>query len=134
MRIYNYLFYKSYQLAIKSRNFDEMPVLGGITFLGLCLMFNFFTIVLTLEGFGLAEFTFDKKYKFLFALALVLIILFYYHQGDRYKRIIEHYNKIETRKGIGLHPILVIALYYLSSFGLLLLAGLFKNGDWIFSK
>ncbi len=134
MKIYNYLFYKSYQLAIKSRNFDDMPVLGGIIFLVLCLMLNLFTIMLTLEGFELAEFTLDKQYKYLFSLALVLILLLYYLQGNRYKRIIEHYYKMENTKGDGLHPILVIAFYYISSFGLLLLAGLFKNGDWIFSK
>ena len=134
MRIYNYLFYKSYQLAIKSKNFDDMPVLGGIIFLVLCLMLNLFTVMLTLEGFEIAEFTLDKKYKYPLSFALVLILLFYYLQGNRYKRIIEHHHKMENRKGVGLHPILVIALYYISSFGLLLLAGLFKNGDWIFSK
>lgn len=111
-----------------------MPVLGGIIFLVLCLMFNLFTIMLTLEGFGLIDINLDKKYKYLFSLALVLIVLFYYLQGNRYERIIEHYHKMEIRQGVGLHPVLVIAFYYISSFGLLLLAGLFKNGNWIFSK
>jgi len=98
MKIYNYLFYKSYQLAIKSRNFDDMPVLGGIIFLVLCLMFNLFTIMLTLEGFGLIDINLDEKYKYLFSLALMLTVLFYYLQGNRYERIIEHYHKMEIRQ------------------------------------
>lgn len=32
MRIYNYLFYKTYILAKHSRNFDDTPVYGGIIF------------------------------------------------------------------------------------------------------
>ncbi len=30
MKIYNYLFYKSYQMGERSKNFEGMPILGGI--------------------------------------------------------------------------------------------------------
>jgi len=134
MRIYNYLFYKSYQMAVRSRNFDDMPVLGALGFVGLCLMFNLFTIALVLEGFEVIKLTLEKEYKFPFALALVLLLLLYYLFNGRYRIIIKKYEKREQEKGIGLHPILIIITYYGISTGLMFLAALFKNGDWIFSK
>ena len=43
MRIYNYLYYKTYLLAQRSKNFDDIPVLGGMLFVIPCFMFNIFT-------------------------------------------------------------------------------------------
>lgn len=134
MRVYNYLFYKSYQLAVRSKNFDDMPVLGGIIFVVACVMFNIFTISLVLEGFGIIDISFKKEYKYPFALVLVLVILMYYLLNGRYKNIIKKYEDKERKLVKGVHPIFVIIIYYGISFGLMLLAGLFKNGDWIFSK
>jgi hypothetical protein len=65
MRVYNYLFYKSYQLALRSKNFDDMPTLGGIIFVVACIMFNIFTVSLALEGFGISNISFKKEYKYL---------------------------------------------------------------------
>ncbi len=134
MRIYNYLFYKSYLLAQRSRNFDDTPVLGGIIFITGCLMFNIFTIAIFLEGVGFLEgYPFKEKYKYPFVFSLIFILLFYYLYKNKYNRIIEKYE--ERNKGKNqIHPIIVIAFYYLISFGLLLLAGLYKNQDWIFAK
>ena len=134
MMIYNYLFFKGYQLAVRSRNFDDMPVLGAIVFVVLCIMFNIFTVFLLLEGLGWADVSFKKEYKFPFALGLVLVILFYYLYKKRYKKVLERYEQQERVRGIGWHPVLVFIMYYGISFGLMLLAGLYKNGDWIFAK
>jgi hypothetical protein len=132
MRIYNYLFYKSYLLAIRSKNFDDMPTLGGILFVVACIMFNIFTMSIFLEGVGFLEDNpFKERYKYPFVFTLVLLVLFYYLYKNRYKRIIEKYEK-RNRGKAHIHPILVIVFYYLISFGLLLLAGLYKNHDWIF--
>ena len=134
MRVYNYLFYKSYLLAKRSKNFDDMPTLGGIIFVVACIMFNIFTITIFLEGVGFLEgYPFKEKYKYPFVFSLVLIVLFYYLYKGRYKRIIEKYEEIYKGKN-QIHPILVIIFYYLISFGLLLLAGLYKNHDWIFAQ
>jgi hypothetical protein len=134
MKVYNYLFYKSYQLAVRSKNFEDMPALGGIIFVVACIMFNIFTISLALEGFGFSHISFKKEYKYPFALMLVLVILMYYLLNGRYKKIIKKYEDRERELGIGIHPIFVIFAYYGISFGLMLLAGLFKNGDWIFTS
>jgi hypothetical protein len=133
MRVYNYLFYKSYQLAVWSKNFEDIPVLGGIIYVVPCIMFNIFTVSLVLEGFGLSYINFKKEYKYPFTLVLVLVIFMYYHFNGRYKNILKEYEDREKVLGKGIHPIFVIIAYYGISFGLLLIAGLFKNGDWIFS-
>ena len=132
MIVYDYLFYKSYILAKRSRNFDDMPILGGIIFVIACVMFNIFAITQVLERVGIFDVEFQKKYKFPFALVLVGIILGYYLFKGRYKKIIEKYDQYKKRR-LQLHPIIVIIIYYGISFGLLLLAGLYKNRDWIFA-
>ena len=134
MRVYNYLFYKTYILAQRSKNFDDMPALGGIIFVVACIMFNIFTVTIFLEGIGFLErYPFEEKYKYPFSFSLVMLVLFYYLYKGRYKRIVEKYE--ERNKGkIQIHPILVIIFYYLISFVLLLLAGLYRNHDWIFSQ
>jgi len=134
MRIYNYLFYKTYLLAQRSKNFDDMPALGGIIFVVACLMFNIFTITIFLDGIGFLEgYPFKEKYKYPFVFGLVIIVLFYYLYKGRYKKIIGEYERIGNVKG-RLHPVIVIIIYYGVSFGLLLLAGLYKNHDWIFAQ
>jgi len=133
MRVYNYLFYKSHQLAVRSKNFDDMPAVGGILFVVACVMFNIFTVLLVLEGFGFSDISLEKEYKYPFALVLVVVILMYYLFNARYKNIIKKYDDQERESGKSVRPIFVIILYYGISFGLVAIAGMFKNGDWIFS-
>ncbi|WP_285010111.1 hypothetical protein [Pedobacter faecalis] len=111
-----------------------MPVLGAIVFVVVCVMFNIFTVLLFLEALGWADVSFNKEYKLPFAIGLVLVILFYYSYKGRYKRILEKHEKQERVRGAGLHPVLAFVVYYGISFGLMLLAGLYKNGDLIFAK
>jgi len=134
MWIYNYLFYKSFVAAKKSKNFEDIPVLGGLMFLVLCIEFNFFTVLGFLEGLGVN--TFDEyilKYKWFFAFGLLGLLLFYYSYKSRYKKIIKYYDDRKD-KMIQIPAFIVIIIYYLGSFGLLLLAGLYKNRDWIFAN
>lgn len=133
MRIYNYLFYKTYLLSQRSKNFDDVPALGGLLFVAPCLMFNIFTIFGLLDAWGVnTGIEFKKEYKFIFSISLVVILLLYYLYKGRYKRIIEKFE--QKKKGISIHPIIVILIYYGISFGLLLLAGMYKNHDWIFAQ
>ena len=133
MRIYNYLFYKTFLLAKRSGNFKEMPVLGGLLFVCLCVMFNLFSAILLLEEFGLQSgFEINKEYKFIFSSSLILLLLFYYNYKSRYKKIIEYYEKKKER--IYLPPFLVIIIYYGISSGLLLLVGLYIHHKWIFAQ
>ncbi len=132
MKIYNYLFYKTFVLAQRSKNFDDVPALGGMLFVLPCIMFNIFTVFLLLDAWGVnTGIEFKKEYKFVFTLSLLLILLFYYLYKGRYKKIIEKFEQKEN--GVSIHPIIVIILYYGISFGLLLLVGMYKNHDWIFA-
>ena len=133
MRIYNYLFYNSFLLAKRSKNFDDIPVLGGISYVIGCLTLNLFTIIGLLDALGInIGIEFKKEYKYIFSLSLVLLLLIYYSYKGRYKKIINKYEKKYKNKK-QLHPVITIIIYYLISFGLLLLAGMYKNHDWIFS-
>lgn len=134
MQIYDYLFYKGYQLAISSRNFDEFPLIGALIFVGLCVMFNCFTILLVFEAIGWIAISYDKSYRLIVGLILIIILLGYYLFNSRYKRIIEKYEKLEREKRAGLHPLLVFLVYYGLSFAFLLIAGMYKNGDGIFAN
>lgn len=102
-----------------------------------CVIMNIFTIGLFLEGLGVNTglFGWQKVYKYLFVLCLVLLLMLYFSYKGRYKRIVEHYEEKESataRKPT--HPVIVIVCYVVVCFGLLLIAGLFKNGDWIFAR
>jgi uncharacterized membrane protein YidH (DUF202 family) len=111
-----------------------MLVLSAISFVSFRVMLNIFALSFLLDGLDLVYISFEKGYKFIFSIGLVLILLAYYLYKERYKTILRKYEQREQRQKRGLHPILVIILYYSVSFGLLLLAALFRNGDWIFSK
>ncbi|WP_321424447.1 hypothetical protein [uncultured Bacteroides sp.] len=133
MRIYNYLFYNSFLLAKRSKNFDDIPVLGGISYVIGCLTLNLFTIIGLFDALGInIGIEFKKEYKYIFSLSLVLLLLLYYSYKGRYKKIINKYEK-EYKNKKQLHPVITIIIYYLISFGLLLLAGMYKNHNWIFS-
>lgn len=132
MRIYNYLFYKTYLLSKRSGNFDDVPVIGGLLFVLPCLMFNIFAVFMLLDAWRVnTGVEFKEEYKYVFTFSLLLLLLLYYLYKGRYKRIIEKFEQKE--KGKSLRPIFVIIIYYTISFGLLLLAGLYKNQDWIFA-
>ena len=133
MRIYNYLFYKTYLLSQRSKNFDDVPVLGGLLFVLPCVMFNIFTVFMLLSAWDVKTgVEFKREYKYVFTFSLLFLLLFYYLYKGRYKRIIEKFE--QKKKGISIHPIIVIIIYYGISFGLLLLAGMYKNHDWIFAQ
>lgn len=133
MGIYNYLFYKTFLLAQRSNNFEDMPVLGGLVFVVLCFILNIFTIIGLLEGMNINTYIeFKKEYKYIFSFFIVVLLLFYYLYKGRYKKIIKSYT--ERKRGIKVHPVIVIILYYGISIFLMFIAALYKNHDWIFSK
>ena len=132
--IYNHLFYKGYQLGKWSRNFEDIPVLAGVMWVCGCFMFNLFTIAFLLEGLGITgNLIFDREYKFVVSLSLVLILIFYYSYKGRYKKIVEKYEDKERNSGKGWHPLIIVVIYFVVSFALMMIAGMYKNNDGIFS-
>jgi hypothetical protein len=132
--IYDYLFYKSYQLGQRSRNFDDMPVLAGVIWVSLCFILNLFTLKFILEAGGIINISIGVKYKYIFSLILILLLVFYYTYKGNYLCIIKKHEAMERRRGRSLHPIIVIASYYIISFLLGMVAALYRNGDWIFNN
>lgn len=139
MWIYNFLFYKTFLLAQKSRNFDDTPVLGGILFVILCVMLNIFTILGFLDVIGFlksiglkAGIRISKPYQFPFALALIVLLLFYYQYKGRYKKIIEHYEG-KTGFIMRLHPLIVMLIYLVLSFLIFAIVAAFRNHQWFFA-
>ena len=132
MRIYNYLYYKTYLLAQRSKNFDDIPVLGGMLFVIPCFMFNIFTFFLILEGLGINTGTeLKKEYKYVFSLSVFVLLIFYYSYKGRYKKVVESFEL--KKKGKQLHPVFVIIIYYGISF-VCFLAGLYIKHVWIFGQ
>lgn len=128
MRIYNYLFYKTNLLALRLNNFDNTPFLGAMV-VGGCLGFNIFTVYFLLEGFGINTGIELKNGNVVFWVLIGLLTLYYSYKG-RYKNIVSYYE--QKKKGKQLHPVIVIIIYFVSSFLLGLLAAMFKGHDWIF--
>lgn len=96
MKFYDFLFYAGYKQGIKSRNYDDIPILGGILSVSFCLMMNFITLLVVIHRlFGIKFFEFDKIGIIIFAIIWVALLYYYYNYKERHRRIIE---KIERKK------------------------------------
>ena len=51
MLLCNYLFYKGYELGIKTKSFEDIPVFGGILIVGIWIILNLESILLLLSHF-----------------------------------------------------------------------------------
>ena len=132
MRIYNYLFYNTNLLAQRLNNFDNTPFLGAMV-VGGCLGFNIFTVYFLLEGFGInTGIELKNGYGGYVFWVLIGLLTFYYSYKGRCKKIVSYYE--QKRKGKQLHPVIVIIIYFVSSFLLGLLAAMFKGHDLVHDK
>lgn len=132
IKIYDIIFYASYKIMKKSKNFDDFPVLGGVIYVSVCLLLNIGTVLLLLERiFNISLLNFSpERYsigKIIFATLIVILPMVYYNWKGRYKKIIQYYN---NKKMIS--NWVIVIFFIIVSFILLLLAGLFRNRDWIF--
>jgi len=133
--IYDYLFFKSYQLAQRSKNFDDAPVLGGIWGVMVGFMFNVFTLILILDTVfksSIANNDIFTKGKYIVAIVIIALLWLYFKQGKRWVKIIAKYEERELNKNKSIHPAIVLVIYYVLSAAILFLAAMYKNGDGIF--
>lgn len=133
MKIYNFLFYHGYRISKNSGNFDDFPVLGGIQYVIVFFILNIATISFVLDGFGLLEFILQPASKYIFSGILIIMLLFYYSYKSRYLQIINEYENKNNKNSLT-YSVCILILYLVFSFALLLIAGLFKNKDWIFAN
>ena len=131
--MYNYLFYHGYSLAIKSNSNRDTPLLVPVMLILMWLILNLFTLSLFLEGLDISYFQFRREDKFIWVIMFTSLIFFYYLYGKRYRRILKYYQAKNQHSPKIWYSILIVSLYYIISFLLCLLAGLYKNEDLIFA-
>lgn len=133
MRIFNLLIYSSYVITKRSKNFEEIPVLGGIIFILPCVMFIIFGFFSLIDSWTTNyEFFFSEEYKYIVSFSILLLLLKYYLYNGRYKRIIENFE-VKYKHDLK-YAIFVVLAYYLICFLFLLFAGMYKNGDCFFQE
>lgn len=136
--IYDYLFYKGYQLAKKSKNWEDTPMLFAIGIIGWCIILNLGTLLFLIEGLnkGNLEFggviSFLNHFRYIFGVVVVLLIWLYYSYKGRWKRIIVKFEAKEEGRKNNIHPVIIIVAAYIVSFLLGMFAAMYKNGDGIF--
>lgn len=108
-----------------------------VTVISLCFIFNVGAIILFLQGSGLLGDRdtnyFPKETRFVGALIFLGIVSAYYLIGKRHQTIYQRLKEKYIEPPKTWYSILVVIIYYALSFGLLLIAGLYKNQDWIFA-
>jgi len=111
-----------------------MPMLITIPIIALCFMFNVGAVIFILQGSSIISDVnfFPKSGKIAGGLLFICCIAGYYLYKHRYKEIYESYKLKCNRPFSVWRSIIIVVAYYLVSFGILLLAGLYKNHDWIF--
>lgn len=129
--IYNFLFYNAYKLAKKSGNFNNTPVLGGGIFVAIVFILNLFSLLFVLEGLQITYFEYNREYSLYVGFSFLTLFLMYYGVDKRYIKIVDSFEKKNIPKSSSFQ-LFVVFCYYLITFILLLISGLFKNKDWIF--
>jgi len=132
--IYDYIFYNAYKLNKKSGNFKDTPILSGLIWLLPIWVFNFFTLFFIVQGVMTKKVIPGASFKYPFAIIVVIIGYFYYKHNDRYKRIIDKYDLKTITRSTKIPPFFVVISAFIISFLLSLVAGMYKNGDWIFKR
>ena len=134
---FDYLFFKGYQVGLFSGNYRGLPYLVPITYLAQILTFHFFSIFFIFVGLFDTNNNFKHVKKLQLSLVLIpvflIIILLYFYPKNRARLIIDEYEDWERKRGGGFKPLLICTVYLVVSFLILLLCGLFRHKEWIFS-
>ncbi|CAL2108096.1 conserved membrane hypothetical protein [Tenacibaculum sp. 190524A02b] len=132
--MYNYLIFHAYNLALKSRENRDEPVYIVMMLLIMCIGFNIYSVFFLLKGVGIInDLSFiNKDNEAILGLLLLGLIAAYFLPKKRYKTIYEKIASKHVKQPSTLLSILVVVLYYVGSFLILLVTGLYMNKDWIF--
>lgn len=136
--IYDYLFYKGYQLAKKSKNWKDTPMLFAIIIISWCIILNLGTLLFLIEGWNKRNLEFGgiisilNDYRYIFGGVIVLLIWIYYAYKGKWKRIVASFEAKEEVRKNNIHPVIIVVTAYIISFLLGMFAAMYKNGDGIF--
>lgn len=128
MRFYNYIFAAGYEREIRiGQDFIPwcLPLGEILSIMGL----NIFTLFFLFERWTFIEFTNTVS---AFTIVFISIgLLVYYLRHKRHRRIwLQYHDQLKSKNGVELWLIYVCPL--IISFFFMLLAGLYRNHDWIF--
>lgn len=110
----NYLFYKGYELGIKTKSFEDIPVFGGVLIVGIWIILNLESILLLLSHFF--HISPPPINRYVGAFVTVNALLVYYLYKGRGRKIVERYDQLN-------HPIYRVSPFIVV-FGALTLAAI----------
>lgn len=120
MLLCNYLFVKGYQLGIKTRNYDDCPVLGGIIIVGMWITYILGgTLLLISHFFHISP---SQINRYIYSIILLGGLGIYYSYKGRGHKLVERYEQ-KQHPFYHLSPYIVVPVALLSSLGFLALAG-----------
>lgn len=136
--IYNYLFYKGYQLAKKSKKWEDAPVFFATIVVGMCAILNFASLLFLLEGISGSYFQFEKtisfvnKFKYLLGALVAFLIWYFYSYKSRGLNVVYKHTLKENEKGRSLSPLLVVMLAYFISLAIIAITSMYMHRNGIF--
>lgn len=133
MMLYNHLFLHCYFLALKSKSNKDMPFFIPFMFVLLCFIMHLFTITLFISGVTNTESFFKSEHRYYWVVIFMILITVSYLYKGRYKNILAKAKLNKAKKSIW-SSVFIVLLYYFGSAGMMLLAALYKNKDWIFAQ
>ncbi|MBR6936192.1 MAG: hypothetical protein IKH63_01245 [Prevotella sp.] len=114
MLLCNYLFYKGYELGIKTKSYKDIPVFGGVLIVGIWIILNLESILLLLYHFF--HISLPPINRFFSAFVTVNALLIYYSYKGRGRKIVERFDQMN-------HPIYRLNPF-MAVFGSLILASI----------
>ena len=137
--MYTFIFYHSYRLALRLKEWNDTPILFSTMSLGTCVVFHLGAILFLVEATWAKRGSFDAIFQFMevgryiVAVAVVGGIYLYYARNGRgekiYKRISENPNRNLV---YNINPMLAVSAAYVLSFLAGMVAAMYRNGDGIF--
>ena len=134
MILYDYLFYCSYKMGMRSKNFNGLPVLAGMMMITPSVIMHVITIDLIISGLGATWFAEIMENKILRGLSyyfILLLVYSYYSYNGRYKKIILRYNSMRNTFWKR-HPFVFYIFYFLVSMILSYLSATFYHREGLF--
>ena len=125
MILYDYLFYCSYKMGMRSNNFNGLPVLAGMMMVIPNMGAHLIIVQFILKCIGIVWLTNlmrDEVWGRIFYLVFFSGVYWSYWYKDRYKRIIEKYN-LGKNTYWKRHPFVTILLYTIITIIVFFIAG-----------
>src|SRR5690606_21202516 len=118
--MYNYLFYKSYKLGLRLKNWNDNPLLFAIGVVGFIAIMNIATITMITDKLittNISEsFSMINEYKYIVAIIILGMLIFYYRFNNRWRRIISGYEEKEQKNSKVIHPAIPVLIIFAASF------------------